>query len=100
MAELTNFLYTTPHLPHIRGYLLDSLFKNMIKIQSLIKAKFPEDERIEPKHIIAGQAASSSAFNRFKIGLFNKDVGKYYAEGAKNPGNLDEQTGIVTKFSY
>ena len=97
VVELSNFLYTSSELPHIRGYLLDSLYKNTHKIQRLMKEKFPEDEQIKPKHIIAGQATSFWAFNRFRIGLSNDDVSKYYEKCAKTQGKLDQKTGIVTK---
>jgi len=62
-----------------------------------MKEKFPEDEPLKPKHIIAGQAAGFWAFNRFKLGLSNDDVGKYYDKSAKTQGKLDQETGIVTK---
>lgn len=95
VVELSSFLYTTPELPHLRGYHLDSLYKNIHKIQVAAKEKFPEGQRIEHKQVIAGQMVAFWNFNRFKSGLSHDDVDKYYK--AKPNGELDRETGIVTK---
>jgi hypothetical protein len=97
VMEFSSFLYTSPDLPHIRGYFLDSLYKNIRKIQFTMKDKFPEDEKIKQSHVITGSVLAFRVFSRFKLGLTRDDVDKHYKERAKTQGTLDKETGIVTK---
>lgn len=95
--ELTSFLYTSSQLPHLRAYLLDSLYKYIRKIRFMMKLKFPESEPIEHHHIITGQVVGSWSFSRFDLGFFTKDVDQYYKENSKSKVEMDLNTGIITK---
>ncbi len=96
--DLTSFLYTCPDdaLPHLRGYLLDSLISSIEKTMKMLGEKASDIKPSHSNNIIAAQVLSSWHFDRLKI-FSRPDVEDYYDKHAKTGGKLNPETGIVTK---
>ena len=96
--RLNSLLFFSDSIPHLRGYLINSFFKNIVKFQKHVKNEYQKD--ISYLAIVGASAIAHNLFNLFDLGYDNHCVKKYYREQAKTGNdvvNFDEQSGILIK---
>lgn len=95
--RLNSTLLLTEELPFLRGYLLNSWYKNIRKFQKYFLEVF--NVEIPYECIVCGQAISHGVFNKFDIGFNNQHVETYYRTRAAtgDHSKLNQATGILVK---
>jgi len=96
--RLNSLLFFADDIPHLRGYLVNSFLKNILKFRQHVKNEYQKE--ISYLCIVGASAISYSNFNLFYPGYDNNNIKNYYHTQAKTGVYVESfgtKSGILIK---